>query len=176
MNIAYIRFVIVTLLLIAVQVWVFGSLQLWEVMSLWFYPVLLSFLPIEQSRVSLVWIGFSIGMLIDALMLTPGLHASAMAFTSLMRYYCLLPMLDQNVNQALLPTYGLLKGGSIFLLGELLLIHHLILFGLDVGLHGDWEYLLQRLGASWAGAMLLATLVFLTLSIRLQPRTDQHGK
>lgn len=175
MSLVYLRFLVVALLVVAVQVWVLGSLVLWGAMSLWFYPVLVMFLPMSQSRVSLLWIGFIIGAVIDALMLTPGLHASASTLAFFMRYYCLSLMLDQNMNLSLLPSYGVLQGASILLLAEVILVHHLLLFGLDIGFHYDLAYIGLRLGSSFVGAMLLAILVFLVLSVRLQPRTLSHG-
>lgn len=164
------RIVLLSLLVLIVQIWVLAPVLVLGMATVWFYPVILSFLPMNTSRVSLLGIGFALGMIIDMLMLTPGLHTSVMTFVALLRYYILAPMLDKNMNLEVAPSYSVLRGGSIVLLVVLMLIHHVLLYFLDAGLHFDLHNLLWRLLVSYVSSSAVALLTLLTLSVRLTPR------
>lgn len=176
MNISFLRFLLVALFLVVVQVWVLSPMHLFGWVSLWVYPVLMMFLPMKMGRIALLWIGFAIGSLVDYLMLTPGLHASATTLAFLLRYYMLVPMLDKNMNLEHLPSYSSLGGRAIILLSGLLLVHHVLLYGLDAGFDTDIIALLLRLGAGYGASLLVAILIMLFLSIRLEVQRGAHGK
>ncbi len=173
MNSNTLRFILVSILIIVVQVWVLGPVVLFGVATPFFYPVVLCLLPLGTGPIRLTWVGFVIGSILDLLMLTPGLHAFALTLTSFLRYYLLRPMIDKNMNMEHLPLYSTLQGGAIFLLIELLVIHHILLYFLDAGLHFDLGRLLVSLGIGVVYSFVCAMVVFLALSIRLRPH---HGQ
>lgn len=164
------RIVFLTLLVIAVQIWVLAPLLVLGEATVWFYPVVLSFLPMSVRRVPLLWIGFALGAVIDMLMLMPGLHAAAMTFVALMRYYILVPMIDKNMNLQASPSYAVLGGGAIVMLAILMLLHHVLLYALDAGFHFDTYNLLWRFAIGYVSSLAVATLTLLTFSVRLEPR------
>lgn len=168
------RFVVVGLLLIALQVWVLSPIALYRVATPYVYPILLLLLPIRLRPATTTLIGFVVGTLIDMLSITPGLHASALTLVSFMRYYLVRPMLDRNMPDHLLPLYTTLKGGSVVLLVEIMTIHHVVLYLLDAGQYFDTGFFLLRLGAGWLYSMLLALLILLLFSVRILPRPG-HG-
>lgn len=173
----WVRFLLVAILLLSLQVWVFNSISIFRLATPYVYPVLLLFLPIETGRIqSTVW-AFVIGMIVDALSLTPGLHASAFTLVGFLRYYFLQPMLEEGRYQPKMPVvYGHLGWLAIAFLVEVLLVHHLVLFVLDSGQYRDKLFLLQRFGLSLAYSFFISLLVLLSHSIRLQPRSSIHDK
>lgn len=173
----WVRFVLVALILVALQVWLFNSISIFRLATPYVYPVLLLLLPVELSRVQATLWAFGIGMLIDALSLTPGLHASAFTLVGFLRYYFISPMLEEGRYQPHLPaTYGQLGWLSIALLVEVMVVHHLALFLLDAGYYQDKMFLLQRLALSLTYSFFLSLLVLLSMSIRFAPRTASHDK
>lgn len=175
MNSTWLRFILMSLLIIALQVWVLSPIALYRVATPYVYPVLLLLLPIRLKPTALTLIGFALGSMIDILGITPGLHASALTFVGFLRYYLVKPMLDKNMPDYLLPLYDTLKSGSILLLVELMTLHHVVLYLLDAGQYFDLPFLLIRLGAGWLYSMVLALIVLFFFSIRLQPRPG-HGQ
>lgn len=173
----WVRFVLVAVILVAMQVWIFNSMSIFRYATPYVYPVLLSLLPIESSRIQSTFWAFAIGMLVDALSLTPGLHASAFTLVGFLRYYFLRPMLEEGRYQPKKPAvYGQLGWLSIALLFEILFVHHLILFVLDAGIYVDKVFWLQRFVLSLGYSFLLALFVLLSYSIRLTPRPSTHDK
>ncbi|MDO4691989.1 MAG: rod shape-determining protein MreD [Porphyromonadaceae bacterium] len=175
MNSTWFRFILTSLLVIVLQVWVLNPIALYRVATPYIYPVLLLFLPIRLKPTALTLIGFTLGTIIDLLGVTPGLHASALTFVGFLRYYLVKPMLDKNMPDYLLPLYDTLKGGSILLLVELMTLHHVVLYLLDAGQYFDPTFFLIRLGSGWLYSMALALIVLFIFSIRLQPRPG-HGQ
>lgn len=173
----WVRFVLMAVLLIVLQVWVFNTISIFRLATPYVYPVLLSLLPIGASRVqSTIW-AFAIGMLIDALSLTPGLHASAFTLVGFLRYYFLQPMLEEGRYQPQMPAvYSQLGWLSIALLLEIMLLHHLVLFALDAGIYVDKLFLIKRFALSLAYSFFVGLLTLLAYSIRLKPRSLGHDK
>lgn len=171
----YLRFVGLACLLIVLQVWVFSPMSLWRLATPMVYPLLLLFLPMNYKPISLTLIGFAVGSAIDYFAFTPGLHAATFSFVAFVRYYLLKFILDAQDDPTLLPLPSTLKDRSYILLAEILLLEHILLYGLASGLHFDIVYTLLRLGSSFAFSYLLAVMMMLSLSVRLSPQTS-HGK
>ena len=152
MNSSYLRFVLMSLLLIAVQVWVLSPVELFRVATPFVYPFVLMLLPLGANRSLLPILGFAIGGAIDVLGLTPGIHAAAMTLAAFVRYPLLQALTDRETPPSALPLYGTLRS-------LLLLIHHLALY-LLVGatLHRDPYVLLSfaaGYGLSWLIGLIL---------------------
>lgn len=173
----WVRFLLATILLITLQVWVFNSISIFRIATPYVYPVLLLLLPIESSRIQTTLWAFGIGMVIDALALTPGLHASALTLVGFLRYYFIKPMLEEGRYQPQMPAvFGQLGWFSLALLVEVLLVHHLALFFLDAGQFADKLFLLKRMGLSFCYSLALSLMILLSYSIRLKPRPTSHDK
>ncbi len=102
--------------------------------SLIFYPLFLFLLPLKTPKITLVLIGFGVGMLIDASYNSPGVHAAACLVTAIIRPLALAiyePREGYNVSQGLtIKSYG-----PIWFLkyaGTLLFIHLLVYFILEI--------------------------------------------
>lgn len=174
---SWIRFTLLSIILIALQVWVFNSVVLMRLATPYVYPVLLLFLPISSSRIVSTTVAFVIGSIIDILGLTPGLHASAMTFVGFLRYYFIKPMLEEGHYAPEAPAvYDQLGWLSVALLVEILLVHHLLLFFLDAIQYADWMFLGKRMLSSLVYSFFLSMLILLSHSIQLFSRSKTHGK
>lgn len=162
------RIVVLFVLILVIQIWVLAPVLILSTATIWFYPVCLSLLPMNTRRVSLLWIGFALGAIIDMLMMTPGLHTAVMTFVALMRYYVLRPMLDKNMDLEESPSFSSLRGGSVVLLAVIMLIHHVLLYTLDAGLHFDTHNLLWRLLVGYVSSFVVALLAHLTFPLCLK--------
>lgn len=173
----WIRFTILSIMLIGLQVWAFSPISVLRLATPYVYPVLLLLMPIQTSRLWSVGIAFLIGSIIDMLGLTPGLHASALTLVGFLRYYFLKPMLEEGRYSPEAPAvYNELKWLSVALLVEILLVHHLVLFILDAGQYFDWLFLAKRMLYSFAYSFILSLLIILFYSIRIFSRTTSDGK
>ena len=167
---AYLRFVLLSIVLIALQLWVLSPIALFRVATPFLYPLLLLALPIGASRVMLTIAGFAIGMVIDVLGGTPGLHASALTVTAFSRNYLLAALTDKYTLEDALPTYKLLHGGAVILLALLLALHHVVLFALvSLRLFSGW-HLLLCMAASWAFSFVLSLIGLLFFGVESTPR------
>ena len=119
--------------------------------SLFLYPLFLFLLPLKTSKITLVLIGFGVGMLIDASYNSPGVHAAACLVTAFLRPLILAllePREGYNVSLGLnIKSYGIvwfLKYAS-----TLLFIHLLIYFILEIFTHVYIAEIIQRTLASF---------------------------
>lgn len=169
MTNSFIRTALLAILLIALQVWVFTPFALFKVATPVVYPVLLFFVPMQRGAISLSIFGFVLGSVIDYLALTPGLHASVVTLTAFLRHYLVGIIVDAQDNLEYLPMPSVLGSRSYILLLEVFAVHHLLLYLLAGGWHGDWLYSLLRLLAGYGLSLFLAFLVLLTFNVRLSP-------
>lgn len=166
MNNSYIRTILLSIALVALQAWVFNPLAIFRVATPMLYPVLLFLVPVSRGPISLTLFGFVIGALIDYFSFSPGLHASAFTLTAFARYYLVQYMLDAQDNEDHLPFPVEWQGRAYVLLAYILLVHHLLIYLLSAGLHADWLFVLIRFVAGYALSYVLCVFVLLTISIR----------
>lgn len=171
----WIKFALISLALIAVQVWVLSPWALFRLGTPYIYPFLLLLLPIGLRQIPLVVFGFSIGFVLDLLYPTPGLHASVMTSTAFLRHYFVRSMVDREVDLEAPALYRELRGGAVVLLIEILVCHHLLLFFLDGGWASDLGYTLLRLGSSLLLSLALCLVMLMLSNISLRPRS-QYAK
>lgn len=97
------------------------------------YPLALLFLPVTLSRLSLMFIGFIMGIIMDMFTGTYGLHTSAMLTLGYLRPYLLSlfsPREGYDNTKALGPEhYGWLW--TVKYIGLAFLVHHFWLFNLE---------------------------------------------
>lgn len=100
--------------------------------SLILYPIVLVLLPLRISKIALLFIGFFLGLFIDAFYETPGVHAATCVAVAFIRPYLLLwltPRGGYNLIYELVPArYG--YQWFFRYAGILLFIHLLIYFSL----------------------------------------------
>lgn len=155
----WIRFVIFSIVIIALQVWGLGSLQLFRVATPFLYPVLLMLLPIDLSKVASILWAFIIAGLVDIFSLTPGLHVAALVPLGFLRPYLLKPLIEHENKPEESPSFRELGRRSLILLSEILLLHHFLLFLLDSAGLFYLPYMLLRFSSSLLFSWLLSLMV-----------------
>jgi hypothetical protein len=102
--------------------------------SLFIYPLFLFLLPLKTSKISLVLLGFCIGIIIDISYNSLGVHAAASLFTAILRPAALAifePREGYNVNLGLtVRSYGFLW--FLKYAGVLLFFHLFFYFALEL--------------------------------------------
>ena len=157
MNNSYPRVIILSILLIALQVWVFNPVSLFRVATPLVYPLILSFFPMDKKPGELMIFGFVMGMIIDYLAFTPGLKTIANA--------------QDKIEQVPLPS--VIEGGAFALLLEVFCVHHLLMYLLSFTITVSIIDTLIHLGAGLALSFLIAAIMLYTLNIRIYP--NKHG-
>jgi hypothetical protein len=149
------------LVFVLVQALIFNQLELgWGIHPM-IYPLFLLFLPFEINIVFLLLIAFTMGLCIDSISNTYGLHTSALLFTAYLRPY---------VYKLFAPRegYDLLKEGTIpemgqrwffYVFGMLLFLHHLWFFTLEMFNIHEFFFILKKTVLSAPASFLLCVLL-----------------
>ena len=125
--------------------------------SLFIYPLFLLLLPLKTPKVTLVLIGFGLGILIDLFYDSPGVHAGACLATAFFRPVILgliEPREGYNVNFS--PTIE--KYGFIWFLsyaGALYFIHLLVYFSYEIFTPHNLAEIILRTISSFIFSMIL---------------------
>lgn len=132
--------------------------------SLFLYPLFLLLLPLKTPKISLVLIGFGLGLLIDACYNSPGVHTAACLVTAIIRPLVLAvfePREGYNVSLGLnVNSYG-----PVWFLkyaGVLLFIHLLIYFILEIFTP---VYFLEIIGRTFASFLFSLFLIMMYMVI-----------
>ncbi|WP_329904704.1 rod shape-determining protein MreD [Porphyromonas pogonae] len=158
----WVRFILVSIIIILLQVWEFTPLALFKIATPFIYPIVLFFLPINTRESIMTVVGFCIGLILDTLSGTPGLNTSAFTLTAFARNYLTSPLCDDEVNRELIPSRFALGNGAFFLLlFEVMLLNTLVLFLLDALSLFDFVYFLKRFGSSFVFSYVVCVIFFL---------------
>jgi rod shape-determining protein MreD len=148
-------------LFILIQVLVLNNLELgWGIYPM-LYPLFILLLPFEMGTVALMLIAFALGLAIDSLSNTYGLHASSalvMAYFRPLVFKLFAPRDGyDNVEESNLPTMGMRWFISAY--GLLLLIHHTWFFLLEIFTLNEWLLLLRKIALSVPISFLFSWIV-----------------
>lgn len=173
MKNSYPRIILLSLVFIALQVWILNPISLWRVATPLVYPLLLSFFPMNKKPLEMMIWGFVIGMLIDYLAFTPGLNASAFTLTAFLRPYLIKTIANTQDKEEYLPLPSVIEGGALALLFEVLTVHHLVIYLLDLSIYEDFSYTALHFVCGLVVSFLLSSILMYTLNIRIHP--SKHG-
>ena len=98
------------------------------------YPLLILILPLNFSRVQIMLIAFSMGLIIDLFYLSPGVHSAALVFTAFVRKIVLNFMEPRGGYKVNISPILYHMGMNWFLSFSAILVflHHLVYFSLEV--------------------------------------------
>lgn len=136
------------------------------------YVLSLLMLPLELPLWAALFLGFGTGLVMDLFSSTPGLHATActvMMYGRALMLRALAPRegYDQQ-DRATITRMGL--AWFVTYAGVLILIHHLVLFFLEVYRFSGAPVTLARAIGSASATLLLCLLVQLLVSRQARPR------
>ena len=176
MNRHIVKFALLCIIVIVLQVWLFNPMALFRVATPYVYPLLWLFLPIGLGRYTSLLLGFALGLVLDYLSLTPGLHTSVMTFLAFIRSPLLSLFVEAKIPQSALPLYDMLKGRSIAFFVTLMAIHHVLLYGLDT-LGGFYSgHTLLRLGAGYLFSLFVSGTIATLATLRSYTDSLPYGK
>ena len=170
MNRSLIISTISFILFLVFQVMLFKKLVLFNTAFCFFYIAFILMLPTETNPLTLMLVGFGLGLLTDIFYDRQGMHAAATVAVSFMRNYWLGLITPQGGYDAgSLPT--LTNNGVVWFLSyvtPLILIHHLILFFVEAG---GFSLFGMTLGKAFAS--LLFTLFVILILQYLFPQKSR---
>ena len=172
MNRSYIEPAILFVFLTFLQVTFLRNLVLFEYASSFIYILPLLILPIETSLITLMLIGFALGIVVDSFYDTQGIHAAACVLMMYLRpvvIRLLTPGGGYDASTKLSPD-ELGWGWILLYLTPLVLIHHLTLFFIEAGnLNMFW----LSLGKGFFSSFFTLILILLALYIRMPQKSSR---
>jgi len=128
------RFALIFILLILLQVVLFNNIQFSGYINPYVYIMFIILLPVEIPSWLLLLLSFGTGIIIDLFSGSPGMHSSATVFTGFARPYILRIISPRDGYETRSEPSMLNYGFRWFLIYSLLivLVHHATLFYLEV--------------------------------------------
>jgi hypothetical protein len=125
-----IRFVVIFL----IQTLILNQVELGWGIQFMIYPLMIVLLPFEMTTIYVLLIAFGMGMAVDALSNTFGLHTSSALVVAILRpgVFKLFAPRDgyENLKEGSIPQMGI--AWFIYVYGTLLIVHHLWFFILEI--------------------------------------------
>ncbi len=154
--------------LVVLQVFVVNQMLQYNLVNPFIYPVFILLLPVNTSFFLVLALSFSMGLVVDLLQFTSGIHASATVFMGFLRIFFLRNTLTkENYEKNIQPNIQN-KGLAWFSIYAiiLLLAHHTVLYFLEVFTFGEFLFtLLKILLSAVASLVIIILLQYLLLPL-----------
>ncbi len=144
------RFVLLTI----IQAFVLNQLEIGLGIQLLIYPLFVFLLPFELGLIPMLVLSFTMGIMIDSISNTYGLHASSLTLFAYLR-----PMIFKTFSPR--EGYDVLKEPNIFEMGNRWFIYT---FGILLFIHHFWFFLLEMFRIDAIFFILQKTLLSLPIS------------
>ena len=132
------------------------------------YPLFILLLPFETPVWALLFLGFTLGVTVDAFMTTAGMHACATVFIAYLRTNVLNALMPRNLSEYVNQQPSVKNMGWMpFLVycGFLILLHHAVFFSIESWSLVGFGSLLLKIFASFLTSMLFI-IVYVLLFTR----------
>lgn len=157
-------------LLAVLQAMVFNRLHLLGLATPIITPLFLLFLPINEGRATTLTRAFALGLLTDYIGGTPGLNSAALVATAMVRPPLLTLFVPREHEDDLIPSYRSMGAWKhISLMAAVVVVHHLVYFGLEAMNYFTHVALLVSLGSS-----IVLSLVVMMAADTLRDRKRFH--
>lgn len=162
------RYILVFIILIFIQVLVLNNIQFSGYVNPYIYIMMILLLPVEISPLILLVVSFLTGLTVDFFTGSTGMHAGATVFAGFVRPYILRIMSPRDGYEPGARPSMAVYGFRWFFIYSLIIVsvHHLVLFYLEVFRFDDFFRTLLR--------VILSTVF--TLSIILLAEFYRKGK
>ena len=149
------------ILLVGIQALVLNQLEIGLGIQIMVYPLFVLLLPFELSVIAVLVLAFAMGIAIDAISNTYGLHASSLVLMAYLRpiIFKVFAPRDGYDNLKEASSYQMGMRWYIFVYGILLFLHHLWFFTLEIFRMDDFFFILQKVLLSLPLSFLLSTLL-----------------
>ena len=132
------------------------------------YPLYILLLPFETPVWVLLFLGFGLGVTVDAFMTTAGIHACATVLIAYLRTNVLNALMPRNLSEYINQQPSVKNMGWMpFLVysGFLIILHHLVYFTIESWSFAGFGSLLLKVAASFITSMLFI-IVYILLFTR----------
>ena len=132
MSKTYVRLILLFILLVFLQVWLFGNIHLFGFATPLLYIYLLIKLPIKINRNSILLISALLGFVIDIFGNTLGLNVLVMVICGFLRIYLIKLFTPRNITEDCIPSFDTF-GKNLFLryAGVITLIQVSLLYSIE---------------------------------------------
>lgn len=160
MNIA-VKHTLRFLMFFLVQVLVLNQIELGMGIQIMIYPLFVLLLPVEMSALPLMLVAFGLGIAIDSMSNSFGLHASSLLAVAYFRPAIFKLFAPRDGYDILIETNIFTMGTGWFLktFGILIIIHHFWFFMLEMFKLNEILYVLQKTGLSVVVSILICILL-----------------
>ena len=129
-----------------IQVLILNQIEIGFGIQLMIYPLFILHLPVDIGVISLLFVSFCLGLLIDAFSNTYGLHASSALVFAFLRPI-IFKLFDSRDGYDVLLETNIFNLGAVWFLktfGVLIIIHHFWFFLLEMFKFNEFGYVLQK--------------------------------
>lgn len=126
-----IEFVLWFLGLVLLQVLLFNNIEIAGMINPFLYIYFIIALPIHINRISLMIIGFVLGLVIDVFSNTWGIHAMATTMIAFLRPYIFRLVSTQEELDRVMPRFRTMGANYIKYIVLMTFVHHFMLFTLE---------------------------------------------
>ncbi len=145
--------------LVLLQVLLLNNIQIAGVINPFLYIYFIIALPIHTNRISLVFIGFALGLVIDVFSNTWGVHAMATTLIAFLRPYIFRVVSTQEELDKVMPRFRTMGANYVKYIVLMVFIHHLFLFLLEAfSFQYFWIVFVKTLVSSLITIILIFTL------------------
>ena len=145
--------------LVLLQVLLLNNIQIAGVINPFLYIYFIIALPIHTNRISLVFIGFALGLVIDVFSNTWGIHAMATTLIAFLRPYIFRVVSTQEELDKVMPRCRTMGANYVKYIVLMVFIHHLFLFLLEAfSFQYFWIVFVKTLVSSLITIILIFTL------------------
>lgn len=147
--------------LVILQVFVINQMLQYNLINPFVYPLFILLLPVNTSFFLVLLLSFVVGLTVDVLQFTSGIHAAATVFMGFLRIYFLKASLSkENFEKNIKPDIRD-KGLAWFSVYAIVLLfaHHLILYFLEVNTFSEFFFTILKTSLSALASLLLVILI-----------------
>ncbi|TDO04712.1 rod shape-determining protein MreD [Sunxiuqinia elliptica] len=153
------KYTIMLVVLVLLQVLLLNNIQFSGYINPYMYVLFILLLPFETPRYLLLLLGFVLGLLVDIFSNTPGFHASATTFLAFLRPYTISLISPRDTIEVNTPPRLKFMGIGWFLRYTLILVlaHHLFLFFVEAFTFNGFIHTLVRslLSAAFTSILII---------------------
>ncbi|MBR4187150.1 MAG: rod shape-determining protein MreD [Bacteroidaceae bacterium] len=160
MVVAFLKRLAWALLLLALQVLVLDQVHPWGYGAPLVCSLIVITLPLGTSRSEALLWGFGVGLVADIFAGTPGIGSAAMTLVGLVQPPLLELMAPRDSDEELHPSFSAMgRWNYLQFIALLLLLHHVVYFGLEGFSYFRLEDIAISMGVSYAASLLIILLI-----------------
>ena len=126
-----IEFLLWFVALVLFQVLLLNNIQIAGIINPFLYVYLILALPMQTNRMSLLFAGFAIGLVVDVFSNTWGIHAMATTLVAFLRPYVFRLVFTQEEMDKVMPCFRTMGFNFLKYIVLIVFLHHLTLFLLE---------------------------------------------